>query len=102
LDNILLMALRKEPLGRYVSVQQFSEDVHRHLDGVPVAARKSTFGYRARISRIKRNLSPDRNGHHKNARVRAVRLPISVRRLSGDPLGTMSAMSRSSRHKRAA
>src|SRR5207302_5212166 len=29
LDNILLMALRKEPARRYQSVEQFSEDIRR-------------------------------------------------------------------------
>ncbi|MCU1263882.1 MAG: serine/threonine protein kinase [Acidobacteria bacterium] len=47
LDNIILMALRKEPARRYASVDQFSEDVRRHLDGLPVVARKDTFKYRA-------------------------------------------------------
>ena len=47
LDNIALMALRKEPERRYASVAQFSEDIRRHLDGLPVIARKDTLGYRA-------------------------------------------------------
>lgn len=47
LDNIVLMALRKEPLRRYASVAEFSEDIRRHLAGLPVAARKDTVGYRA-------------------------------------------------------
>jgi len=47
LDNIILMALRKEPSRRYSSVAQFSEDIRRHLDGLPVIARKDTFQYRA-------------------------------------------------------
>jgi eukaryotic-like serine/threonine-protein kinase len=47
LDNIVLMALRKEPLRRYASVEQFSEDIRRHLDGLPVIARTDTFGYRS-------------------------------------------------------
>ncbi len=46
LDNIVLMAMRKEPQRRYASVEQFSEDIRRHLDGLPVIARKDTFGYR--------------------------------------------------------
>ena len=46
LDNIVLMALRKEPERRYNSVLQFAEDVRRHLDGLPVAARPATFAYR--------------------------------------------------------
>jgi eukaryotic-like serine/threonine-protein kinase len=47
LDNIVLKALRKEPARRYKSADQFSEDVERHLKGLPVVARKDTFGYRA-------------------------------------------------------
>jgi eukaryotic-like serine/threonine-protein kinase len=47
LDNIVLMALRKEPQRRYASVQQFSDDIRRHLDGLPVLAHRDTPAYRA-------------------------------------------------------
>lgn len=47
LDNIVLMAMRKEPARRYASVGQFSEDIRRHLEGLPVIARKDTAAYRA-------------------------------------------------------
>jgi eukaryotic-like serine/threonine-protein kinase len=47
LDNIALMALRKEPQRRYASVEHFSEDLRRCLQGMPVAARPDTFVYRA-------------------------------------------------------
>ena len=47
LDNIVLMALRKEPHRRYASVGQFSEDVRRYLEGLPVVAHKDTIPYRA-------------------------------------------------------
>jgi serine/threonine protein kinase/tetratricopeptide (TPR) repeat protein len=47
LDNIVLMAMRKEPSRRYSSVDQFSNDLQRHLDGRPVIARKDTLTYRA-------------------------------------------------------
>jgi non-specific serine/threonine protein kinase/serine/threonine-protein kinase len=47
LDNIVLMALRKEPERRYSSVEQFSEDIRRHLDELPVLARRDTLAYRA-------------------------------------------------------
>ena len=47
LDNIILMALRKEPERRYFSVEQFAEDIKRYLNGMPVIAREDTFGYRA-------------------------------------------------------
>ena len=46
LDNIVLKALRKEPERRYASVEQFAEDIRRHLKGLPVVARKDTPGYR--------------------------------------------------------
>ena len=46
LDNIVLKALRKEPDRRYASVEQFSEDIRRHLEGLPVTARPDTFFYR--------------------------------------------------------
>jgi serine/threonine-protein kinase len=46
LDNIVLMAMRKEPPRRYSSVGQFSADIQRHLDGLPVIARKDTVAYR--------------------------------------------------------
>jgi serine/threonine-protein kinase len=57
LDNIVLMALRKEPQRRYVSVEQFSEDVHRHLVGLPVIARPDTLRYRS-VKFVKRNRLP--------------------------------------------
>ncbi|HLL16745.1 MAG TPA: serine/threonine-protein kinase [Pyrinomonadaceae bacterium] len=47
LDNIVLLALRKEPARRYATVEQFSEDIRRYLEGLPVIARKATFAYRA-------------------------------------------------------
>ena len=47
LDNIVLMAMRKEPERRYGTAQQFAEDIQRHLDGRPVRARHDTFSYRA-------------------------------------------------------
>jgi hypothetical protein len=47
LDNILLKALEKDPSRRYTSVEQFSEDIRRHLEGFPVSARKNTVAYRA-------------------------------------------------------
>jgi serine/threonine-protein kinase len=47
LDNIILKALRKEPDQRYASADQLSEDIRRHLVGLPVMARPATWGYRA-------------------------------------------------------
>ncbi|QQS35955.1 MAG: tetratricopeptide repeat protein [Ignavibacteriales bacterium] len=46
LDNIVLKAMQKDPLRRYVSVEQFSEDIRRYLVGLPVIAQKDTAGYR--------------------------------------------------------
>jgi tetratricopeptide (TPR) repeat protein/tRNA A-37 threonylcarbamoyl transferase component Bud32 len=46
LDNIVLMAMRKEPERRYSSVGQLSEDIRRHLEGLPVMARRDTISYR--------------------------------------------------------
>ena len=46
LDNIVMMAMRKEPERRYASVALLSEDIRRHLEGRPVIARKDTAGYR--------------------------------------------------------
>jgi eukaryotic-like serine/threonine-protein kinase len=47
LENILAMAMHVEPARRYGSVEQFADDVRRHLSGHPVVARRDTFGYRA-------------------------------------------------------
>ncbi|HWZ82511.1 MAG TPA: serine/threonine-protein kinase [Terriglobales bacterium] len=47
LDNIVLMALRKEPNRRYPSAEQFSEDIRRHLEALPVTATKGSWKYRA-------------------------------------------------------
>ncbi|MEP6923316.1 MAG: serine/threonine-protein kinase, partial [Pyrinomonadaceae bacterium] len=47
LDNIILKALRKEPERRYHSVQEFCEDIRRHLAGLPVTATADTSLYRA-------------------------------------------------------
>jgi eukaryotic-like serine/threonine-protein kinase len=47
LDNIVLMALRKEPERRYLSVEHFSDDILRHLEARPVLARRDTLTYRA-------------------------------------------------------
>jgi eukaryotic-like serine/threonine-protein kinase len=46
LDDITLRALRKEPDKRYSSVEQFSEDLRRHLAGLPVIARGDRLSYR--------------------------------------------------------
>ena len=48
LDAVLLKALRKEPEQRYATVSAFVEDLHRYLEGRPVAARQGSWGYRSR------------------------------------------------------
>ena len=48
LDNILLMALQKDPQRRYHSVEQFSDDIRRYLAHQTVKARPDTVGYRVR------------------------------------------------------
>ena len=47
LDSIVLKAMRKEPEERYVTTNQLSEDIRRHLEGLPVGAQTGTFTYRA-------------------------------------------------------
>jgi non-specific serine/threonine protein kinase/serine/threonine-protein kinase len=47
LDNIVLKAMRKEPQRRYASVEQFSEDINRYFQHLPVIARQDTWSYRA-------------------------------------------------------
>jgi serine/threonine protein kinase/tetratricopeptide (TPR) repeat protein len=46
LDNIVLMALKKEPQRRYLSVEEFAKDTQRHLQHLPVKARPRTWVYR--------------------------------------------------------
>lgn len=48
LDNIVLMAMRKEPHRRYASAEQLAQDIQRYLDRRPIHARPDTFGYRCR------------------------------------------------------
>lgn len=47
LDNIALMALRKEPERRYRSVNELSEDIRLHQASQPVTARPDTWRYRS-------------------------------------------------------
>jgi serine/threonine protein kinase len=46
LDNIVLVALRKEPQSRYGSVELFAQDIRRYLENLPVSARSDTVVYR--------------------------------------------------------
>lgn len=47
LDTIILKSLQKDPNRRYRSVEQFSDDLSRHLAGFPILARKDSSRYRA-------------------------------------------------------
>ncbi|MFY9560090.1 MAG: protein kinase [Terriglobales bacterium] len=47
LDNIVLMALQKETQRRYISVEEFSQDIQQHLQHRPIRARRSTLAYRS-------------------------------------------------------
>lgn len=46
LNNIVLMAMRKEPERRYGSAEQLAADIQRFLEGKPVIARRDTVSYR--------------------------------------------------------
>ncbi|HKH46228.1 MAG TPA: tetratricopeptide repeat protein [Thermoanaerobaculia bacterium] len=46
LDNIVLVAVRKEPKRRYNSAKELSDDIERHIQGFPVIARADTWSYR--------------------------------------------------------
>ncbi|CAM2065395.1 Non-specific serine/threonine protein kinase [Sulfidibacter corallicola] len=47
LDCIVQRAMREEPQSRYSSAGQMAEDLQRHLQNLPVLARKQTFLYTA-------------------------------------------------------
>ena len=47
LDSIVMMVMRKEPERRYASVEQFSNDVRRYLEGRRITAQRDWPGYRA-------------------------------------------------------
>ena len=46
LDNIVMMAIRREKDRRYQSVQEFLDDVERYLSGLPVKATGDSLRYR--------------------------------------------------------
>ncbi|PAP79709.1 hypothetical protein B1759_15460 [Rubrivirga sp. SAORIC476] len=48
LDQIVLRALRRDPADRYETVRDLLDDLRRHREGLPVAARAGTRGYRLR------------------------------------------------------
>lgn len=47
LDNVVLMAIRKEPARRYASVAQLASDIQAYLDGRPLVAAADSWRYRA-------------------------------------------------------
>ncbi len=47
LDAVVMMAMRKDPAHRYASAEALSEDLFRHLEGLPVQARRGAWSYRA-------------------------------------------------------
>jgi len=47
LDDIVMMALRKEPARRYASAELLGQDIDRHLEGLPVLAHRGGYWYRA-------------------------------------------------------
>ncbi|HEX6880484.1 MAG TPA: protein kinase [Terriglobales bacterium] len=47
LDTIVLHAMKKEATRRYETVEQFAEDIRRHLSDRPILARTDTTSYRA-------------------------------------------------------
>ena len=57
LDKVVLKALRKEPERRYTSVAQFSDDIERFLNDLPVRARRETLSYRG-LKFLTRNRVP--------------------------------------------
>jgi serine/threonine protein kinase len=42
LDNIVMKAMQKDAQKRYTSAAALSEDIQRHLDGLPIAAKPDT------------------------------------------------------------
>jgi predicted Ser/Thr protein kinase len=59
LDNIVLKALQKDPARRYISVEQFDEDLRRYQTGLPVLAQGDSAGYRLKkfISRYRASVA---------------------------------------------
>ena len=46
LDTIVMKAMQKDPRRRYTSVEHLSEDIERHLKGLPITARRDSTRYR--------------------------------------------------------
>ena len=47
LDNIVMMAMRKEPGQRYRSARDLGDDITAYMNGYPVRAKTATLGYRS-------------------------------------------------------
>lgn len=47
LDNIVMMALRKDPERRYTTVKEFADDIRNYLEDMPVKARSDSWAYRS-------------------------------------------------------
>jgi eukaryotic-like serine/threonine-protein kinase len=54
LDNIVLMAMRKEAGERYRSARELGDDLAAYLNGYPVRAKTATLGYRS-VKFVRRN-----------------------------------------------
>ena len=46
LDAVVAKALRKDPQARYATAEQMADDLFRHLERLPVGARRGATGYR--------------------------------------------------------
>jgi eukaryotic-like serine/threonine-protein kinase len=58
LDAIVMTALRKEPDRRYASADDLSQDILKHLEGLPITARPNSIAYRgAKLIRRRRELA---------------------------------------------
>jgi tetratricopeptide (TPR) repeat protein/tRNA A-37 threonylcarbamoyl transferase component Bud32 len=56
LDDIVMLALQKDPRRRYASVAQFRDDIERYRRGLPVLAEGDRLSYRAKKF-LRRNLA---------------------------------------------
>jgi eukaryotic-like serine/threonine-protein kinase len=47
LDAVVMMALRKDPSRRYANAADLGDDIFRHMENLPVRARRGAWSYRA-------------------------------------------------------
>ena len=47
LDAVVMMALRKDPARRYANAAEMGDDIFRHMESLPVRARRGAWSYRA-------------------------------------------------------